>query len=318
MNSNTEPHGHSASWHSGIRRKALRRRAELLDTIRAFFRQRGLLEVETPLITADGITDVHIDSLALADHQGFLRTSPEYFHKRLLAEGMGDLFEIGPVFRAGEHGTVHRTEFTLLEWYRVGWTWEQIAEEAVSLVNESLNLAGRSTLSPVCMSWRQAFSQTLGLDPQTCTDQKLWAWTHEIPPQCDREMRLDWLFASRVQPHFTANHMTIIHDYPAAQAALARLNPQQPDLAERFELFLGPLELANGYRELTDPAEQAARFERDNQRRRALGRRPMPIDQNLLAALRHGLPSCAGIALGVDRLLMAVLECDEIAQVRAF
>jgi len=278
-----------------------RRRAHALDRIRAFFAERGVIEVQTPVITAAGVTDVHIDSMRLADG-GFLRTSPEYAHKRLLADGMGDLYELGPVFRAGEHGRHHRPEFVLLEWYRLGWDWSRLAREAVDLV--------RYVLQEQCwrveiLPWRDAVQRAVGsrIDPRDAAAVR--AAAPEAPDGLDLSGLLDWLFACRVQPRFAPDALTIVHDYPACQAALARLKPGSPDWAERFEVFAGGLELANGYRELTDPAEQRRRFESDNRRRRELGRPTMPIDERLVGALEQGLPECAGIAMGFERLLMA-------------
>lgn len=293
---------------------ALRMRAAMLARIRAFFAQRDVLEVHTPLITEAGITDLHIESLALADGR-FLRTSPEYQHKRLLAAGFPDLYELGPVFRAEEHGRYHRTEFTLLEWYRLGFGWRELASEVNELIR--ICLAGRA-LTHRYLSWASAFAALDGLDPLSCDEPALLALTPELPTDCNRDMRLDYLFATRIQPGFPSDTITVVHDYPASQAALARLKPEDPRVAERFEVFIGPIELANGYCELTRAGEQRLRLERDNAARLSLGRRAMPIDERFLAALDHGLPDCSGVALGVDRLLMAAMGSGNIAEVIAF
>lgn len=294
--------------------EALRMRAALLARIRAFMDERDVLEVSTPLITAAGITDLHIESLALADGR-FLRTSPEYQHKRLLAAGFPDLYELGPVFRAEEHGRYHRTEFTLLEWYRIGWGWRELAAEVAELIQ--LCMPG-PVLKTRFLSWSSAFSILDGLNPLNCSDTQLQKLTATLPADCDHDMRLDYLLASEIQPGFPANTITILHDYPASQAALAKLNPDDQRVAERFEVFLGPVELANGYGELTRADEQRQRLERDNAARLKLGRRTMPIDPRFLAALAHGLPECSGVALGVDRLLMVAMGCDDIADTIAF
>ena len=301
-------------WKPGASLEGLRERARTLAAIRAFFADRGVLEVSTPCITRTGITDPNIDSLALADGSGYLRTSPEYAHKRLLAAGFGDLFEIGPVFRAGEHGRYHRREFTLLEWYRLDWGWRDLAEEIIALVTSLSEQPWQLRY----VDWHEAFEAATGLDPSTASEASLREATNDLPADCDRAMQLDWIFATRVQPALPGDALTIIHDYPAEQAALARLKPGRPELAERFEVFLGNLEIANGYRELTSADEQRARFCRDNARRRALDLEPMPIDEALLAAMNHGLPECSGVALGIERLLMALNGQHDIAATQAF
>ena len=294
----------------------LRSRAELVARIRHFFDQRGVIEVSTPCMTASGVTDVNIDSIELS-HGGFLRTSPEYWHKRLLAAGFGDLYELGPVFRAGEAGRFHQPEFTLLEWYRVGWSWQRLADEVVTLIQHCLH--DDQGMRPIHQrSWNECFQDNLGIDALSASRSELEKLAIDAPPGCSHDMLLDYLFATRIQPVFEENGITIIHDYPATQAALARLNPDNPAVAERFEVFVGSLELANGYGELCDAGEQLERFRADNQKRKALGRRPMPIDSNFIDALQQGLPQCAGVALGVDRLIMAALNAADMTEVISF
>ena len=306
------------TWQPGISLEGLQQRAELLVRIRNFFHERGVMEVTTPLITASGVTDPNIDSLALDDQAGYLRTSPEYFHKRLLAAGCGDLFELGPVFRAGEQGRHHRSEFWLLEWYRIGWSWQALAQEVVDLIQDccprtvSLQPEARS------LSWQACLEAELQCDPLSCDNEALVRLSPQLTPDCDRDMRLDYLFATEVQPRFPADHLTVVHGYPASQAALARLNPDDERIAERFEVFWGSVELANGYRELTCADEQRQRFKQDNVRRKLLGRPPMPIDKNLLAALNTGLPECCGVALGLERLLLMISGSEHIDQVIPF
>ena len=302
----------------GISLERLQQRAELLVRIRDFFHERGVMEVTTPLITASGVTDPNIDSLSLDDQAGYLRTSPEYFHKRLLASGCSDLFELGPVFRAGEEGRYHRCEFWLLEWYRIGWSWQRLAREVIDLIQ---NCCPREvSLHPEAnyLTWQACLEAQLQCDPLNCDDEELIRLSPQLGSDCDRNMRLDYLFATEVQPRFPADRLTVVHDYPASQAALARLNPDDERIAERFEVFWGSVELANGYRELTGVDEQRRRFEQDNQRRAQLGRPSMPIDEDFLAALDAGLPECAGVALGVDRLLMMTSGSDHIDQVAPF
>ena len=291
-----------------------RARAHMVDGIRRFFARRGVLEVVTPTITAAGVTDTHVESVALADGR-FLRTSPEYAHKRLLAAGLGDLYELGPVFRAGEHGRLHREEFLMLEWYRIGWEWPALADEVLELVR-TLTPGQRWTHRHV--AWRELMLEHTGLDPESASDEELRSAAADAPDNLDRPELVDWLFATRIPPALPDDQLMVVYDFPACQAALARLKPGEPQWAERFEIFAGNLELANGYRELTDPAEQQRRFEADNRRRQSLGRLPMPVDPNLLAALEAGLPECSGVALGVERLMMVNQATSDIADVGLF
>lgn len=291
-----------------------RERARVIDGIRRFFARRGVVEVFTPVITDSGVTDVHVESVRLADGR-FLRTSPEYAHKRLLASGVGDLYELGPVFRAGEHGRRHREEFLMLEWYRIGWEWAALADEVLDLVR-ALTPGQHWTSRRV--AWRDLMLEQTGLDPESAGDGQLRDAAGDAPADLDRPELLDWLFATRMQPALPDGQLTVVHDFPACQAALARRKPGQPQWAERFEVFAGDLELANGYRELTDPAEQRRRFETDNRRRSLLGRSPMPVDRHLIAALEAGVPECSGVALGVDRLMMIKQSAADIADTGFF
>lgn len=297
-----------------MRSDTLYTRARVVAEIRRFFEQRGVTEVHTPLITDCGVTDLHVESLGLADGR-FLRTSPEYAHKRLLAAGLGDLYELGPVFRAGEHGHLHREEFLLLEWYRLGWQWSVLADEVVELV---ARITPNRRWTTESIAWAKLLMRITGIDCETATNDELREAAPGVPDGLDRPELLDWLFATRLQPALPHDKLTVVHDFPACQAALARLKPGQPQWAERFEVFAGTTELANGYRELTDPAEQRRRFEADNRRRRAAGRTAMPIDAELIAALESGLPECSGVALGVDRLMMVAADADDIAETRFF
>lgn len=288
------------------RHAVLRRRAALAERIRRHFAMTGATEVQTALITACGVTDVHLESLALRDGR-YLRTSPEYAHKRLLAEGFGDLYELGPVFRAGEHGRLHREQFTMLEWYRVGRSWRDVAAEVLALVE--LALPGRANAT--WTSWRELAQQTLRFDPLTDAERRAAALA-DAPANMDLPEQLDWLFSLRIQPSLPPSAVVVVHDFPACQAALARLKPDEPTVAERFEVFVDRVELANGYQELTDPVEQRRRFEDDNRRRRSLGLPPMPLDEELLGALDAGLPECAGVALGFDRLVMLAAGAEAL------
>lgn len=299
---------------TGVDIEVLHARALIIDGIRQFFAARGVLEVHTPTITEAGITDLHIESIALADGR-FLRTSPEYAHKRLLSAGAGDIYELGPVFRAEESGRLHREEFMLLEWYRLGWRWRALAEEVLALI---FKMTARTDWRIEFVTWGCFFKRETGINFEHAGETDLRDAAPGAPDELDLPELLDWVFASRLQPALPENQLTVVHDFPACQAALARLKPDQPQWAERFEVFAGPMELANGYRELTDPIEQRRRFDADNRRRRAMGRAPMPIDRALIQALERGLPPCSGVALGVDRLIMLACDIDNIAQVRPF
>ncbi len=306
---------------------ALRLRARLYVLVRAFFAERDVLEVETPVLSAAGNTDPNIQSFStgFSGHvdagarERWLRTSPEFPLKRLLAAGIGDCYEMGRVFRNGEAGGRHNPEFTMLEWYRVGWDHRRLMQETVELVMQAMAMVERRC-EVVIASYRQLFLDELGVDPLHASIDELRAPLAEFgidPSGLERDDWLDLLITHRLQPAFPRDRITVIHDYPASQCALARIRPGEPPLAERFELYLGPFELANGYHELNDASEQRLRFQRDNAVRHARGTREMPVDEALLAVLGD-LPDCAGVALGIERLLMCLAGTDAIADVLAF
>jgi len=318
----------SADWRPSADLGALRLRARVYACMRAFFAARGVLEVETPVLSVAGNSEPNIASFSLefggrtdgAPRTRWLRTSPEHALKRLLAAGVGDCYELGRVFRDGEAGGRHNPEFTMLEWYRVGWDHQRLIDEVAALVGDALALAGRSARLER-IAYRELYRQRLGLDPFLASVEALQHALGDVridPAGLGRDDWLDLLLTHRLQPGFATDTLLAVHDFPASQCALARLRPGEPPLAERFEMYLGPLELANGYHELTDAEEQASRFSRDLDVRRARGAPQPPVDARLLAALRYGLPDCAGVALGVDRLLMAMAGTDLIAPVLAF
>ena len=317
-----------ASWSPSAARDALRLRAWLNRLFREFFHARDVLEVETPVLSLAGNTEPNIASFSLmffgrtdgAPRTRWLRTSPEFALKRLLAAGIGDCYELGRVFRDGEAGGRHNPEFTMLEWYRIGWDHLRLLDETIGLVRAALGLVGRDA-APRIVSFRDLYWQHLQLDPLTADLDTLRNAAGELcidPEGLTRDDWLDLLMTHRLQPAFANDQLLAVHDWPASQAALARIRADTPPVAERFELYLGPLELANGYHELCDAAEQGARFEHDAIVRATRGLPAIPPDTALLAALAHGLPTCAGVALGVDRLLMALLETPRIADVLAF
>jgi len=306
---------------------ALHLRAKLYRLIRCFFDEREVLEVETPILSAAGNTDPNIESFStrFSGHvdagarERWMRTSPEYPLKRLLAEGVGDCYELGRVFRNGEAGGRHNPEFTMLEWYRVGWDHRRLMDETVALVQQALALVDRQA-EVVVTTYRQLFLDELGIDPLLADIDTLRAPLAEFgigPDGLGRDDWLDLLITHRLQPAFPRDRITVIHDYPASQCALAKIRADDPPVAERFELYLGRYELANGYHELNDADEQEARFERDNAVRRERGLQEIPLDENLLDLL-DAMPDCAGVALGVERLLMCLADTDAIADVLAF
>ncbi|MCE4511840.1 EF-P lysine aminoacylase EpmA, partial [Xanthomonas hortorum] len=286
---------------------ALQLRARLNAVIRAFFAERGVLEVETPVLSEAGNTEPNIDSFStrFSGHVDagaslrWLRTSPEYPLKRLLAAGVGDCYELGRVFRNGEAGGRHNPEFSMLEWYRVGWDDRALAQETIALVQQALALVQRQARVQA-LSYRDLFLQQLGIDPLLDPIETLRAPLHNIaidPAGLTRDDWLDLLMTHRIQPSFASDTLTVVHDWPASQCALARIRHDSPPVAERFELYLGAYEVANGYHELNDAQEQRARFLRDNAVRAARGLQQLPLDERLLAVLSQ-LPDCAGVAVG--------------------
>ncbi|WEN13891.1 EF-P lysine aminoacylase EpmA [Rhodanobacter sp. AS-Z3] len=308
-------------------RAALELRAQLYALMRAFFAERHVLEVETPILSAAGNTDPNIESFncTFSGHvdagarERWLRTSPEFPLKRLLGAGIGDCYELGRVFRNGEAGGRHNPEFTMLEWYRVGWDHRQLMRETIALVEAALAMRDRRA-EVVVTSYRQLFLDGLSIDPLHATIDELRVPLAEFgigPAGLVHDDWLDLLITHRLQPDFPRDRITVIHDYPASQCALAKIRPGEPPLAERFELYLGRYELANGYHELNNAAEQRGRFERDNAVRRGRGLREIPLDENLLGVL-DAMPDCAGVAMGVERLLMCLADTDAIADVLAY
>lgn len=307
---------------------ALRLRASLYAMVRAFFAARGVLEVETPVLSQAGNTDPNIASLSLAftgpasagKTRRWLRTSPEFALKRLLAAGIGDCYELGRVFRDGEAGGRHNPEFTMLEWYRLGVDHRQLADEVATLVTDAHTLVGR-TLRVRHATYRALYVEALGIDPFVADDAALREALGGVLLDGDGLGRDDWLdllMTHRIQPALPADQLLVVRDYPASQCALSRVRPGTPPVAERFEVHVGPLEVANGYHELTDAAEQARRFASDAARPAGRGAVAPPTDARLLAALAHGLPACAGVAVGIDRLLMAMAGTGSIGDVLAF
>lgn len=314
-------------WRPTATLEALRQRAEMLARLRRYFAGQGVLEVETPLLSAAAIPDPHIPSFTTApDPQGgasrYLNTSPEFAMKRLLAAGAGPIYQVCKAFRRGEQGRQHNPEFTLLEWYRPGFDHLQLMDEVEALVRQLAE--GFRPLGPAQrLSYRAAFRQFLDIDPFAADAAQLASCAQaqglgEVSGLADRDDWLDLLMGHCVQPQLGKDGPTFIYDYPASQAALARIRPGEPPVAERFELFIDGIELANGFHELQDAGEQRARFEADARRRQLAGLDAVDLDEHLLAALSAGLPACAGVALGLDRLLLVLNRASQLSDVLAF
>jgi lysyl-tRNA synthetase class 2 len=309
----------SEGWRPTASSVRLKARANLLKTIRSYFSDRHVMEVETPLISSAGNTDPEINSIR-TDDGSYLRTSPEFALKRLLSNGCGDIYELGRVFRAGESGRYHNPEFTMLEWYRVGFSYHRLMDEVSDLVR----VCGQGIFEQWTeqrFSYQQLFLNYLDLDPFTADIPALSAAAKRNgidDIELERKQWLDLLISLVIQPALPGNKLTFVYDFPSDHAALAQIRAGTPPVAERFELYLGHTELANGYQELTDGGEQRRRFEADNAKREKRGQAVYQIDHRLIAALEHGMPECAGVALGVDRLLMAIEDCQSLNDVTAF
>jgi lysyl-tRNA synthetase class 2 len=299
----------------------LRRRAALVASVREFFAARGVLEVETPALSRAGVSDLALESVIAAVRSlggtHYLHTSPEYAMKRLIAAGSGDIYQICRVFRDDELGRWHQPEFTMLEWYRVGWDELALMDEVAELL---LALFGRGDWTVRRRTYTECLRDCVGAEPtddSATLAARLAALGIDVPRGLDHDALLDLAFGAVVAPRLGARTLTLVHDYPASQAALARLKGDPP-VAARFEAFAGGLELANGFCELTDAVEQRRRFEAQLAIRRAAGRPVPPLDEDLLAALERGLPPCAGVAVGLDRVIAVALRVEGLDEVLPF
>lgn len=317
----------SQTWQPNATIEQLQLRAKLLARIREFFLSRNVLEVDTPSMSHATVTDVHLHTFQTSfigpdyaqGQQLHFMTSPEFHMKRLLAAGSGCIYQICKAFRNEENGRYHNPEFTMLEWYRVGFDHHQLMDEMDELLQLILdcNAAQR-------MTYQNAFIEVLGVCPLEGSMASLKLAAYELglrdiaEDEQDRDTLLQLLFSVGVEGKIGQIAPVFVYDFPASQAALAKINPNDSRVAERFEVYFKGIELANGFHELDNPAEQLARFESDNQQRVAMGLSTQPIDHNLIEALKAGLPNCAGVALGIDRLIMLALNCNHIDQVTAF
>ncbi|ACR67635.1 elongation factor P--(R)-beta-lysine ligase [Edwardsiella ictaluri] len=316
-----------ASWQPSAPVANLLKRASILSTIRRFFSDRGVLEVDTPSMSQATVTDVHL--VPFQTHfvgpgvaQGmmlYLMTSPEYHMKRLLAAGSGPIYQLCRSFRNEESGRYHNPEFTMLEWYRPHYDMYRLMNEVDDLLQQVLECESAETLS-----YQQAFIRHLDVDPLSADKTQLREVAAKLDlsnvadNEEDRDTLLQLLFAFGVEPHIGKERPVFVYHFPASQASLAQISTEDHRVAERFEVYYRGVELANGFHELTDAAEQRQRFEQDNRKRAAAGLPQQPIDEHLLAALEHGMPDSSGVALGVDRLIMLALSAERLSEVIAF
>lgn len=317
----------TASWQPSAPVANLLKRASIMATIRRFFSDRGVLEVDTPSMSQATITDVHL--VPFQTHfvgpgvaQGmtlYLMTSPEYHMKRLLAAGSGPIYQLCRSFRNEESGRYHNPEFTMLEWYRPHYDMYRLMNEVDDLLQQVLECESAETLS-----YQQAFIRHLDIDPLSADKTQLREAAAKLDlsnvadKEEDRDTLLQLLFAFGVEPHIGKERPAFVYHFPASQASLAQISTEDHRVAERFEVYYRGVELANGFHELTDADEQRLRFEQDNRKRAALGLPQQPLDEHLLAALAHGMPDSSGVALGVDRLIMLALSAERLSEVIAF
>lgn len=317
----------TASWQPSAPIANLLKRAAIMAEIRRFFADRGVLEVETPTMSQATVTDIHLvpfqtrfvgpgaaDGLTL-----YMMTSPEYHMKRLLAAGSGSIYQLGRSFRNEEAGRHHNPEFTMLEWYRPHYDMYRLMDEVDDLLQQILDCDSSERLS-----YQQAFLRHLDIDPLSADKVQLREAAAKLDlsniadTEEDRDTLLQLLFTVGVEPHIGRDKPTFVYHFPASQASLAVISTEDHRVAERFEVYFKGIELANGFHELTDGDEQLKRFEQDNRNREKRGLPQHPIDMNLIDALKHGLPDCSGVALGVDRLVMLALGAEKLSDVIAF
>lgn len=310
----------TVDWQPTATIALLKQRAEILAMIRTFFAARQVIEVETPLLCRATVTDLFLHSLEVnyADSKWFLQTSPEYAMKRLLAAGMSSIYQITKAFRRDESGRLHNPEFTMLEWYRTGYNHHDLMDEMDALLQMILNSNAAQRFT-----YAELFELHFTIDPHTVLLEQLQqiAQHHQLTIVADNLDCDDWLqllMSHIIEPTLGKHAPTFVYDFPTSQAALAKIRYDAIPVAERFEVYIQGVELANGYHELADASEQAKRFQADLQKRQLLGYEQVPIDHHLLAALEHGFPDCAGVALGIDRLIMIATKQNQLADVVAF
>lgn len=314
-------------WQPSADFATLRARANVLANIREFFRARNVLEVDTPAMSYAAVTDIHLHTfqtelLNPGEASGdklYLQTSPEFHMKRLLAAGSGCIYQMSKSFRNEEAGRFHNPEFTMLEWYRIGFDHFQLMDEMSELLISVLQCGKEQRFT-----YQAAFLQFLSLDPLTATMEALKEAAKQLgvydvlADETDRDTVLQLLFCVGVETKIGHDVPCFIYDFPASQAALARISPADERVAERFEVYFKGIELANGFHELSDAEEQLRRFQADNAKRAVMGLAQQPIDMHLINALEAGFPDCAGVALGIDRLVMLATNSASLSEVVAF
>jgi len=307
------------------------KRAQVLQTIRHFFNERNVVEVETPALSQGTVTDVHLEAISCrysflsnsSDEQAttlYLQTSPEFHMKRLLASGYGCIFQIAKAFRHEGAGRYHNPEFTLLEWYRLGFDHFSLMREVSDLLKIVLNCS-----EPTQITYQNLFIKQVNLDPLTATKaqlltlieyhNKLSEW---LINEKDNDILLQFIFSEIIEPHIGNDSPCFVYNFPCSQASLAKICLEDSRVAQRFECYFQGVELVNGFNELTDKDTQLERFQDDNIARKTLSIGDKPIDHNFLAALSHGLPQCSGVALGIDRLIMLALKIKHIERAISF
>jgi lysyl-tRNA synthetase class 2 len=319
------------TWQPTLTWQNSKKRAIILQQIRQFFAERNVIEVETPALSQGTVTDVYLDAFVckynfLANSSAqqstnlYLQTSPEFHMKRLLAAGYGCIYSLAKAFRHEEIGHHHNPEFTLLEWYRIGFNQFDLMNEVSKLLKTILGCN-----EPLFISYQESFIANTGIDPLTATFTDLVAVLIQhnksadwLLKQNDKDALLQFIFTEIIESTIGINEPCFVYNFPVAQASLAKISPQDARVAERFECYYRGIELVNGFNELTDANEQQKRFQQDNAKRVAHGLPARAIDESFIAALNHGLPQCSGVALGVDRLVMLALRCQHINETLTF
>lgn len=318
------------AWHPSMSWQHAKQRAQILATIRNFFNARDVIEVETPLLSNGTITDIHLDPFVTQFNYStdssieeskalYAQTSPEFAMKRLLASGYGCCYQICKAFRHEQHGRFHNPEFTMLEWYRVGFDHFQLMEEVSALLRDVL--ACKDT---ECISYQNLFLREVNIDPLKTNNEELTLLISEHGMLSDwlikesKDTLLQFVMSEIIEPRIGNDIPCFVYNFPASQASLAKISADDSRVAERFECYFKGIELANGFNELTDADQQLMRFRADNETRSDMDKEQRPIDENFLAALKHGLPKCSGVALGVDRLLMLAIGAKSIDKVISF
>ena len=320
-----------SDWQPTASLEMLKTKSRLLSQLRAFFAEKDILEVQTPILSQAGNTEPTIESFITQEHENaahkiqpsFLNTSPEFSMKRLLAAGYGSIYQITPAFRQDEQGKRHNPEFTLLEWYRIDFDHHALMGEVNSLLRYIAKNFIKLERSQF-FSYQKAMLKFANVDPFSATIEELKLATVKAGinavgmDDVSRDTWLDLLMSQVVEKNLPMNCPVFIYDYPASQAALSKIRKGSPDVAERFELYINGMELANGFHELSDAEEQAQRFQQQQQQRKASGQQGIPADYHLIEALKQGLPECAGVAIGLDRLLMVLTGVEHINEVLTF